>query len=57
MALAVITLQQQAGDAITLWLDCILTITRHRCEEGLPGKWGLKRGIGAISFSEGSMPA
>lgn len=38
MALAVITLQPQTGDAITLWLNCILTITRHRCEERLPGK-------------------
>lgn len=38
MALAVITLEPRAGDAITLWLNCILTITRHRCEERLPGK-------------------
>lgn len=57
VALAVITLQHQLGDAITLWLDCTLTVTRHRCEEGLPGKWGLKRRIGAISFSKGSLPA
>lgn len=28
----------QAGDAITLWLNCIPTITRHRGEERLPGK-------------------
>lgn len=38
MALAVITLQPQAGAAITLWLNCILTIIRHGCEQMLPGR-------------------
>lgn len=38
VALAVITLQAQAGDAITLWINCILTTTRHRCEQKLPGE-------------------
>jgi len=33
VALAVITLQPQEGDAITLWLNCILAITGHRCEK------------------------
>lgn len=34
----------QAGDAITLWLNCILTVIRHRGEERLPGKqWPQER--------------
>lgn len=37
MALAMITLQPQTGGAITLWLNCILTVIRHIWEQTLPG--------------------